>query len=165
MTREKLENNRRELEVLKRASVAQLLFKSARLLNEYAIAQMVAVGHEGIRVTHTKLFPHVDLEGTRMSVLAERVGVSKQAIGQWVDELEGMGLLERVPDPDDGRAKLVRFARDGESLIDGVKALIAIEREFAGVLGEERWQDLGESLATLIEDLEERMAAASLANE
>ncbi|MEC9397354.1 MAG: MarR family transcriptional regulator [Myxococcota bacterium] len=164
MTREKLESNREALEGLKRASVAQLLFKSARLLNDYAIAQMVAMGFEGIRVTHTRLFPHVDLEGTRMSVLAERVGVSKQAIGQWVDELEEMGLLERVADPDDGRAKLVRFARDGESLIDGVRALIAIEQEFSRVLGEERWQELGESLAVLLEELEGRTSVESLAN-
>ena len=153
---DKTEGTRVKLEALKRASVAQLLFKSARLLNDYAIAQMVELGYGGIRVTHTKLFPHIDLEGTRLSVLAERVGVSKQAIGQWVSELEDMGVVERVPDPDDGRAKLVRFARDGESLIAGLEALISIEAEFAALLGEERWRELGDTLATLLVEIERR---------
>ena len=63
-----------------------------------------------IRPAHTALFPHIDLSGTRQTALARRMGVSKQAVGQLVSELEQMGALERVPDPSDGRARLVRFA-------------------------------------------------------
>ena len=67
------------------------LFKAARLINEDAIARVRERTGEPVRVAHTALLPHVDLEGTRLTELARRMGVTKQAVGQLVDELEQMG--------------------------------------------------------------------------
>jgi DNA-binding MarR family transcriptional regulator len=82
--------------------------------------------------------PHIALEGTRMSELAERLGVSKQAVTQLVDELEGFGVVERVPDPEDARARRVVFtARGRAGFFEGLATLGELERELAGVIGGE----------------------------
>ena len=123
------------LEQAKAESIAQLLFKCARLLNEQALARVeLPEGAPRIRPAHTSLFPHIDLAGTRLTDLAKRVGVSKQAVGQLVDELEQLGVIERVADPQDGRAKLIRFRQKrGKSLHDGLAHLKKFEDELATV--------------------------------
>src|SRR5690348_16870172 len=82
-----------ELERRKHESTLQLLFKAARLLDEAALAR-VAEQRGGLRLrrSHTALFPHIDLAGTRITDLAERLGVSKQAVSQLVDDLEELGV-------------------------------------------------------------------------
>ncbi|MBX3248928.1 MAG: MarR family transcriptional regulator [Myxococcales bacterium] len=143
------------LEHAKRASTAQLLFRCARLLNEHALATAPAPAHgPRPRAAHTSLFPHIDLEGTRLTELARRVGVSKQAVGQLVDELEAMGVVERTPDPADGRAKLVRFTTRGrQGLLDGLRHLGAIEAQLAEAIGPARMSALHDALAALDEHL------------
>jgi DNA-binding MarR family transcriptional regulator len=152
---------RARLEDAKRASVAQLLFKAARLLNEEAIARVrAATGERRIRTAHTALFPHVSLDGTRLTELAARLGVTKQAAGELVAELEAMGVLERVPDPSDGRAKLIRFsARGRQGLLQGLGVLRAIEHELAGRLGPRRMLGLHGTLLDLVAELEARAGA------
>ena len=115
------------LERAKAASVGQLLFKCARLLNEQAVARIpVPEGLPRLRPVHMSLFPHIDHGGTRLTEIAKRLGHSKQAVGQLVDELEQMGMLERVADPSDGRAKLIKFSNaPGRSLLDGLAQLQA----------------------------------------
>src|SRR5438270_11986341 len=102
----------RRLQSRKQASVGQLLFKAARLFNERAMAR-VQTRVPAARLAHTSLLPHIDLDGTRQTEIARRAGVSKQAVGQLVDELVAVGMLARAPDPDDGRAHLVRFTDAG----------------------------------------------------
>ncbi|MCP4810099.1 MAG: MarR family transcriptional regulator [Proteobacteria bacterium] len=143
-------------EQAKRASLAQVLFKTARLVNEEGISRLRQVsGHDNLRVAHTALFPHIDLEGTRLTELARRVGITKQAVGQLVDELEQMGALERVKDPSDGRAKLIRFSTEGrQGLLAGLVVLGSIESELAVALGRERVHRLHEDLLALLDHLE-----------
>ncbi len=124
------------LEAKKAQSTLQLLFKAARLLNERAIARVRERTGKPLRVSHTALLPLLDLEGTRLTVLAERLGVSKQAAGQLVDELEEMGFVERAPDPADARAKLVRFSKRGQkSLFEGLAVLGELEVELRAIAG------------------------------
>jgi len=105
-------------------------------------------------VSHTSLFPHIDLEGTRVSVLAERLGVTKQAASQLVDDLEAMGVLERAVDPDDARARRVRFtARGRAGLFDGLAVLAALEGECAEKIGAARMKGLREALVALLEKM------------
>lgn len=151
-----------ELTEAKRASTVQVLFRCARLLNDHSLSRLRTASGQPVRPAHTNLFPHIDLEGTRLTELARRVGISKQAVGQLVAELEHMGTLERVPDPSDGRARLVRFARgpDGRSvLFHGLSVLRQVEQELAQELGVERWRQLRELLLDL-EPIAEARAAA-----
>src|SRR5687768_16474286 len=102
------------LEKEKRASVGQLLFKCTRLWDERAVARVNRqLGQPVIRPAHTKLLPHIDFQGTRLSDIAKRIGISKQAVGQLVAEMQEMGVVELLADPEDGRAKLVRFTSKG----------------------------------------------------
>lgn len=151
-----------DVERAKQASAGQLLFKCARLLNEEAIARVKAQGGPGIvlREAHTRLLPHVAKEGTRLTELARKLGVSKQAVGQLVAELVENGVLAVEPDPQDGRARLVRFTPRGrEAIVHGLGVLAAIERELAASVGKARLRELGDTLARLGEALE-AMAAA-----
>jgi DNA-binding MarR family transcriptional regulator len=150
-----------DFEAAKRASVGQLLMKCGRLFNDLGVASMrEQLGYAHLRAAHTNLFPHIDLEGTRLTELAKRVGISKQAVGQLVDELEDMGALERVPDPEDGRAKLIRFAsdREGPLLVRGLAVLGELEAEMRGHIGARRMKELHRALLAVEEWLLETVA-------
>lgn len=142
---------------IKQQSIAQLILKLARRLDEEAISRTRK--REGISLlspAHTRLLPHVELEGTRITELADRLGVTKQAVSQLVDDMEDMGTLERVPDPSDGRAKLVKFS-DPSSLISGLEILNEVGRiAFADT--DRRERDL---LRKLLKRAIERLDAAS----
>lgn len=144
------------LDHAKRESTAQLLFRCARLVNELALATMPG-SSEGPRprAAHTSLFPHIDLEGTRLTELARRVGISKQAVGQLVDDLEAMGVVERSPDPVDGRAKRVCFTPRGrQGLFDGLRHLRTVEAELADAIGTKKMRALHDALLALNDHLD-----------
>ena len=140
----------------KQASAGQLLLKAARLLDETAVARVNrAARSAALRPVHTKLFPHIDFEGTRLVAIAERLGVTKQAVSHWVSELAEMGVVELVADPDDGRAKRVRFTSRGvEAIHDGLGVIRGIEEELAARLGARRMAAFRETLADLVPTLE-----------
>lgn len=137
------------IETAKQQSTLQLLFKAARLVNEQALARLQsASGLTNIRPAHTNLFPHIDFEGTRITVLADRLGISKQAVATLVDELVDAGGLEKVPDPQDGRAKLVRF-KPG-MILHGLGELRAFEEELAAQIPDGEMVQLNQILTHLL---------------
>lgn len=144
------------IERMKSESVSQLLFRTARLVNERALERLRDIpGMPPIRSAHTALFPHIGHEGTRPSELAARLGISKQAVGQLVDELEHWGVVERRPDPEDGRAKRIHFVRRGEmSLERGLVHLGSIDHEIEAIIGAARAREVRDSLRQLLAWLE-----------
>jgi DNA-binding MarR family transcriptional regulator len=140
----------------KQGSTGQLLLKAARLFDELAIGRVNrAARSTALRPAHTKLFPHIDFEGTRLGTIADRLGVTKQAVSQWVAELGEMGVVELVADPDDGRAKRVRFtARGVEAIQHGLGVLRGIETDVATDVGGKRMAALHDALAALVPALE-----------
>ncbi|HVP60769.1 MAG TPA: MarR family transcriptional regulator [Myxococcaceae bacterium] len=143
------------LEGRKRGSLLQELFRLARLLDEAAVARVASAGAARLRTSHTALLPHLDLEGTRLVDLAARVGTSKQAVGQLVDDLEGMGMVERVPDPDDGRARRIRFTRAGlQALLHGLGVLEQLERDLASAIGRTKVEQLREGVEAALRAVE-----------
>lgn len=145
------------LEQKKRDSTLQVLFKVARLLNERALDRQNerAPTQVRARAAHTALFPHLDLEGTRITTLAERLGISRQAVGQLVDDLEQMGVVRREPDPEDGRAKLVLFTAKGRrGLLEGLSLLQEMEAELAQVIGRRPFLQTAQTLRRILAQLE-----------
>src|SRR5262245_34814097 len=69
----------------------------------------------GLRSAHTQVFESLDPQGSRLTVMAERARMSHQAMGEMVEELIRYDYLERVPDPDDGRARLIRPTARGRT--------------------------------------------------
>mgnify|MGYP001578119343 FL=1 len=106
----------------------------------------------GARLTRSSrdLVQHIDLEGTRSTELARRLGISKQAVGKTIKELEEIGLLKRVPDCADGRAFLVSFTDAGvEFLLEGHKAIKQIERNYEDQVGAEAMSALRAALGAI----------------
>lgn len=151
--------NAKQLQALsakKQESTAQLLFRCARLFNEIAMARVNReAGRTVLRKAHTALLPHIEFTGTRATEIAERAGITKQAVGQLLDEMEAEGVIERIPDPSDGRARLVRFtAKGAEAIMHGLSVLQALEKEFAEAIGEKQMRNLHNALAALQPALE-----------
>jgi DNA-binding MarR family transcriptional regulator len=109
--------------------------------------RMAAVGFRDVREGHGCVFGFIDLDGgSRLTDLAERSGLTKQAVGEAVAELERKGYVERVPDPDDGRAKIIKLTERGrEACLTGRRMFAEIEREWAERYGEERVAALREA--------------------
>jgi DNA-binding MarR family transcriptional regulator len=145
-----------QLERKKQASTAQLLFRCARLLDGWALLRIrERTGIANVRAAHTSLLPHLDFEGVRLTDLAARLDVSKQATFQIVEEMEALGLVERRNDPKDGRAKLIRFSRKGErALLHGLRILAELEAELASAIGRKRFAALHQALLALLPVLE-----------
>jgi DNA-binding MarR family transcriptional regulator len=144
------------LDAAKGESTLQLLFKAARLLDERAL-ELVSQrkGRPRLRRSHTSLLPHIDLGGTRITDLAERLGVSKQAASQLVDDLEAVGVLAREADPDDARARRVVFTRLGrEGLLEGLALLRDMENELSLSIGAESMAALRRALTAILATLE-----------
>jgi len=75
---------------------------------------LVEAGYGDVRPTHGCVFRFVREDGLRLTDLAQMAGMTKQSIGEIVDDLETRGYLERFPDPEDKRAKLIRLTAKGE---------------------------------------------------
>jgi DNA-binding MarR family transcriptional regulator len=102
---------------------------------------MAENGYPEVRAPHLAVFAHVPRgEGIRMRVLAERMQLTKGAVTQLVAHLEGLGLLERVPAPKDGRGVIVRPTRAAERGYEVGRGRIAeLERSWAEQVGPRRW--------------------------
>jgi DNA-binding MarR family transcriptional regulator len=147
---------RRRFEAARDAATLQLLFKAARVANERALARAAAdVAPSPVRAAHTALFPHLDFEGIRLTDLAARVGVTKQAVGQLVDDLVAVGMVERVDDPTDKRAKRIRFSRQGyTALMQGLGVLRDLEASLRSVVGARRMREFRETLRLVLDALD-----------
>ena len=116
-------------------------------------------GHPAIRQGHGCVFRFIDEAGSRLTDLAESSGLTKQAVGEVVADLEQLGYVERAPDPQDGRAKLIRLTeRGGEARQTAIAIFGEIEREWEERFGAER-------VAAMRELLEEMRAERDGARE
>ncbi|HEX6780839.1 MAG TPA: MarR family transcriptional regulator [Solirubrobacterales bacterium] len=92
-----------------------------------------------IRPTHGCVFRFVQGEGLRLTDLAERAKLTKQSVGEIVDDLVQRGYAKRIPDPDDRRAKLICLTERGEAAqAHGRKLFAKVEKRWAERYGAER---------------------------
>lgn len=82
-------------------------------VDEELFARLRAAGYTELRPTHACVFGTIAPEGNRLTALAERAGMTKQAVGEVVSELQQIGYVERVADPSDGRAKIIKLTERG----------------------------------------------------
>jgi DNA-binding MarR family transcriptional regulator len=115
--------------------------------------RMASAGFDDVREGHGCVFGFIDLEhGSRLTDLADRSGLTKQAVGEAVAELELKGYVERVPDTLDGRAKIIKLTERGhEACLTGRRLFAEIEREWAERYGEERIASLRECAEEIAE--------------
>jgi DNA-binding MarR family transcriptional regulator len=110
-------------------------------------------GYHELRPTHGCVFGTIGPEGDRLTSLAERAGMTKQAVGEVVSELEKLGYAERVPDPSDGRAKIIRLTDRGQDSYKLAYSVMAeIQRRWEERYGAERVRAMLELMRDIVED-------------
>jgi DNA-binding MarR family transcriptional regulator len=108
-----------------------------------------------LRMPHTMLLERLPADGARLSVLASLLGMSKQAAGEIVDDLESAGYVQRIADLGDRRARLVVASPKGTAAFGEVfAALNSMDEEFASVVGSQRYDDARSAIVQLIIHLE-----------
>ena len=91
-----------------------------------------------VSAAHVHLTRHLALQGDRLTDLAQRAGMTKQAMAQLVDQCEAWGLVTREPDPLDARARRVRFTPTGLAWLQAFRDAVAqAEAEFRAEVGDE----------------------------
>ena len=134
-----------------RPPLPTLLTQAKDLTVELLHLRLAEQGFEGIRYRHGSVFRFIDPEGSRLTELAERSKLSKQAVGELVDELERLGYVERAPDPRDRRAKIIRLTERGAQGQAAAAAIVTgIEQEWAAHLGAERIVELRRTVQDII---------------
>ncbi|NPV75376.1 MAG: winged helix DNA-binding protein [Anaerolineae bacterium] len=113
-------------------------------------------GFTDLRPAHFVIFQHIHPEGSHLTELAEQAQITKQSAGALVDHLMACGYIERLPDPNDGRAKIVRLTERGRELEKAAREILSqVEQEWAEQLGDERLTQLKQTLKDLIALIEE----------
>ena len=127
-----------------------LLREPFRLASERLHERFAESGHPEVRAPHGNVLQFLDSEGTRVSVLAQRAQITKQSMGELVAHLERHGYVERVADPADRRAKLVRSTRRGNQVYAIARRFVVeIEEEWTVLLGEAKMRRLRQLLEEL----------------
>jgi DNA-binding MarR family transcriptional regulator len=144
----------------RRAPIHGLLDIAARLAEDEFFGRLHDRGFDTVRPGHGCVFGHIEPEGSRLTDLAAAAGYTKQTVGEVTSELEELGYVERVPDPEDKRAKIIRLTERGrEAQREGRRLIDDVEAEWAERYGKERVAELRE----LLEEVVGRIGAEDLA--
>jgi DNA-binding MarR family transcriptional regulator len=107
---------------------------------DYIFERLGRAGFDDVRPAHGAVLRHIARDGSRTTELADRARMTKQSMAELVQYLRQRQYVELVPDPSDGRAKVVRLTGRGLKLYRTmVRNSRAFEKECARGLGEEKW--------------------------
>ena len=114
----------------------RLLIRVSQLETIQLVERLHAQGHGPVQRAHIAVLANIHTEGTRLVELARRLGVTRQAASQIVQQIEQKGFLQRSADPEDGRAVLVRHTPAGRALlVDALTLMDEIEAGYAELVG------------------------------
>ncbi|MFD6091151.1 MarR family winged helix-turn-helix transcriptional regulator [Oerskovia sp. NPDC060338] len=129
-----------------------LLFIPYRALEMRVFHAVRAAGFTDATPAQFRVFQRIGPHGTRLTELAEAAEVTKQTAGFLVDQLEAAGYVERVPDPADGRARLIRSTTRGAAVTSVAAVAVAeVEAEWTTHLGARGMASLRRQLERLRE--------------
>ena len=130
--------------------LSRLLLEAYRAVGRAAGGALSDAGGPDVTPAAWRLLVRLGPDGARAAALARELGMSRQASGQLVAELERAGYVERRQDPQDGRARKVRLTSSGEALVrEGRAALETLEARWAERLGRARFRALRQTLREL----------------
>jgi DNA-binding MarR family transcriptional regulator len=143
-----------------RVIFSQLLRRPYEALLTKIHAELAAAGYaDSYPSWGTNILHRLRGGGLRLTELAERTHTTKQALRYTINQLEAAGYVERVPDPTDGRAKIIRFTERGWQLRRvGDEIVASIEHECVQRLGEERMRQFEALMKDVSSVLEENRA-------
>ena len=128
-----------------------MLGQAYSLLGFRIVKGVVGAGYPQ-KPSHSAVFAQIDREGSRLTDLARGANMTPQAMGELVDELEGLGYVVRRPDPTDRRAKLIVLTERGHACIAaGLATIDGLEQRITEVLGPRGRQQLRRLLGKLLD--------------
>jgi len=127
--------------------IGALLRVPAQAIHRRLISELNTAGFHELRLPHMAVLQFPGPDGVRPGVLADRAGISKQAMNQLLGSLENYGYVVRSDDPNEGRARIVRFTKRGHAAYAKIHDILRdIEREWSAELGHQRFAQLKELL-------------------
>ncbi len=132
--------------------IGALLRVPAQAIHRRIIKELNAAGFDELSMPHIAVLQFPGPEGVRPGILAERAGISKQAMNQLLRSLEGLGYIVRSNAPDEGRARVVHFTNRGRAAYGKIHDVLReIEREWRTELGSRDFAQLKELLCRVWE--------------
>lgn len=146
-----------ELSRRRKRVLGRLFTRISTAMQERANRALHARGYDDIKMMHNAVLIHLDAEGTRATVLAERARMTKAGIGKIIRDLEELGYVTRRPDPADGRAQLVQFTpRSLEMMEVALEHFDEVEQDLIEDLGgPEAFERFHAQLTMLAERMDE----------
>lgn len=131
----------------------QLIGQAFNLILDQLHHHLVEAGHEDLRPTHyLNVFRFMDCDGTRPTTLARRAGMTPQAMSELVGYLEQRDYVRRVPDPADGRGRVVVYADRGIRAAEIAASYFAdLQTRWGAIVGPDRLQDVTSALAQILD--------------
>jgi DNA-binding MarR family transcriptional regulator len=124
-----------------------LLRVPTQAIHRRIIKELNAAGFDELRLPHIAVLQFPGPDGVRPGTLAERAGMSKQAINQLLRSLEGHGYIVRSDAADEGRARIIRLTKRGRAAYSKIHEILRdIEREWSSELGHKPFAQLKELL-------------------
>jgi DNA-binding MarR family transcriptional regulator len=131
--------------------LATLMFVAYRAMDDEVIRAMHESGYR-VTVAQARLAQRIAADGSRLTDLAEQAQVTKQTASLLVAALEKEGMVERVPDPADGRARIIRFTPKGRNASERAREVVMrVEQDWNEHLGPELATALRQALSKLRE--------------
>jgi len=132
-----------------------LLRTPFRALVSHIECELETAGYGDIRRAHFRVFRAAsEVDGFSLTELAKQSQITKQSVAYLIDDLEQHGYAERVPNPDDGRVRIVRLTAKGRAVEREIRKIVArIEDEWSGRVGAEQFATFRQTLAFLAADL------------
>ena len=128
--------------------IGALLRVPAQAIHRRIIKDLNEAGFEELSMPHIAVLQFPGPDGFRPRALADRAGMSKQAMNRLLGSLEESGYLVRSNAPDEGRARVVRFTKRGHAVYSKIHDILRdIEREWSAELGSNDFAQLKELLA------------------
>ncbi|HSR06133.1 MAG TPA: MarR family winged helix-turn-helix transcriptional regulator [Bryobacteraceae bacterium] len=132
--------------------IGALLRVPAQAIHRRIVRELNADGFDELRLPHIAVLQFPGPDGVRPGTLAERAGISKQAMNQLLRSLEDLGYIIRSGAPDEGRTRIVRFTKRGRAAYSKIHDILRdIEREWSVELGPRRFAQLKELLSRVWE--------------
>ena len=130
----------------------QLISQALNLLMEDLHHHLASAGHEDLHPAHyLNVFRFMDCDGTRPSTLARRAGITPQAMSELVGYLEQRGYVRRIPDPTDGRGRVVVYADRGTHAAEVATTFFAdLDARWGAVVGPDRLEDVKSALTEVL---------------
>ena len=132
--------------------IGALLRVPAQAIHRRIIRELNMAGFDELRLPHIAVFQFPGPEGVSPGTLAERAGMSKQAMNQLLRSLEAFGYIVRSDAPDEGRMRIVRYTKRGRAADAKIHDILRdIEHEWSAELGSKHFDQLKELLSRVWE--------------